>query len=100
MKTLYIAAFLVACTIQASAQQNRGLQDEKQRIRAGVVSGQLTTTEAARLRAQTAHIRAEAIQYKTNDGRIDRRERADLRRDQRKLNRRICIQKTDRQRRF
>lgn len=102
MKTrLFIAsAILCIISVSASAQNgNRSLRDENRRIKGGVVSGQLTAAEAARLKAQEASIRREAIRYKTNDGRIGPRERADLRRDQKRLDRNICRQKHDRQRR-
>jgi hypothetical protein len=103
MKLSIVIAAIVTISISAntaSAQANRSLQDEKSRIHQGVRSGELTPVEAARLKAQTANLKAEAIQYKTNDGRIGRRERADLRRDNRRLNRNIFRQKHDRQKRF
>lgn len=103
MKTRFIIAFvalLSVSAISATAQNNRGLQDERQRIHQGVQSGQLTHREAARLNAQKAQLRNEAIRYKANDGRIGPRERADLRRDNKRLNRNICYQKHDRQKRF
>jgi hypothetical protein len=103
MKLSIVIAAIVAISISAntvSAQQNRSLQDEKSRIRQGVRSGELTPVEAARLKGQTANLKREAIRYKANDGRISRRERADLRRDNRRLNRNIYHQKHDRQKRF
>jgi len=103
MKTRFIIAFvalLSVSAISATAQNNRSLQDEQQRIQQGVQSGQLTHREAARLNAQKAQLRNEAIRYKANDGRIGPRERADLRKDNRRLNRNICFQKHDRQKRF
>ena len=103
MKIRIIIAFLALLSvsaISATAQNDRGLQDERQRIHHGVQSGQLTHREAGRLNAQKEQLRNEAIRYKANDGRIGPRERADLRKDNRRLNRNICIQKHDRQKRF
>jgi len=103
MKTSIIIAFvalLSVSAISATAQNNRGLKDERQRIHQGVQSGQLTHREAAKLNAQKAQLRNEAIRYKANDGRIGPCERADLRRDNRRLNRNITYQKHDRQKRF
>ncbi len=103
MKTKLMIAFFTLLSftaINASAQNQRGFYDENQRIRQGIASGQLTVAEAARLNAQKTQLRREAIRYKTNDGRIGPLERADLRRDNRRLNKNICRQKHDRQRRY
>ena len=103
MKIRIIIAFLALLSvsaISATAQNDRGLQDERQRIHQGVQSGQLTHREAARLNVQKAQLRDEAIRYKANDGRFGPRERADLRKDNRRLSRNICIQKHNRHKRF
>ena len=86
--------------ISASAQcGKRTLRDENRRIRQGAVSGQLTGRETARLKMQEAKLRNEAIRYKTNDGKIGPLERADLRKDEKRLDRNIYRQKHDGQRR-
>lgn len=103
MKTGLIIAAVTVLSIAGTAvkaQNPNSLRDEDRRIRQGVRSGQLTPIEAARLKAQEARIRQEAIRYKMNDGRIGPLERADLRRDQRRLDRNIYRQKHDCQRRF
>ncbi|MEO5893736.1 MAG: hypothetical protein ABIQ31_26005 [Ferruginibacter sp.] len=103
MRSKFIFAIILllsASTISVSAQNNRGLRDERQRIHQGVKSGELTARETARLSREKAKLRNEAIRYKTNDGHIGPRERADLRRDNRRLDRNIYRQKHDRQRRF
>jgi hypothetical protein len=103
MKPTFILASIAFFSIvigSATAQGNPGLRDESRRIRRGVVSGQLTPAEAIRLNEQKRALRAEALRYKLNDGRIGPLERADLRRDNHRLNRNICRQKHDRQRRF
>ena len=102
MKTLSVlmgVVLLSISTITASAQNNRNFQDENQRIRQGVRSGQLTAAETYRLKQRELQIRNEATRYKLNDGRIGPRERADLRRDNRQLNRQVFRQKHDCQRR-
>jgi hypothetical protein len=100
MKSVFIIAAIVFSFISsASAQNHRGLRDENRRILQGVGSGQLTAVEAHRLNAQKRALRAEAFRYKLNDGRISPCERADLRRDSRRLGRNIWRQKHDRQRR-
>jgi hypothetical protein len=103
MKSKFIIAVVVllsALSINASAQRNRSLRDENKRIHQGIRSGQLTARETARLNGQKRQLRREAIRYKANDGHIGPRERADLRRDNRRLSRNIYRQKHDRQRRF
>ena len=93
-------AFFSIITLTVTAQNNHSSRDENRRIRQGVVSGQLTAPEVARLKIQESRLRAEAIHYRNNDGHIGPRERADLRRDNRRLSRNICRQKHDRQTRF
>lgn len=103
MKSKFIIAVVALLSVSAlnvSAQNNRSLRDENKRIDHGVASGQLTAMEASRLNGQKAQLRREAIRYKANDGRIGPRERADLKRDNRRLNKNICRQKHDRQRRY
>jgi hypothetical protein len=102
MKLKFMGAIiaLVIFSLNASAQNNRGLRDERHRIREGYHHGQLTAREAARLNREKAALRREAIRYKLNDGHIGPRERADLARDNRRLNRNIFREKHDRQRRF
>lgn len=102
MKKIMIAVvvLLSISTINASAQNNHSLRDESKRIHQGVTSGQLTAFEAVKLNAQKAQLRSEVIRYKTNDGRIGPRERADLRKDNRRLSKSICRQKHDKQRRY
>lgn len=101
MKTKFLFAAIISIAfLSVNAQSGkRSLQDENRRIRQGVKSGQLTATEAARLKTQEARLKREAIRYKRNDGVISPVERADLKRDNKKLNRNIYRQKHDRQRR-
>ena len=103
MKIRFIIAVIAVLSVSAfsaSAQNNRSLRDENRRIHQGVSSGELTRQEAIKLSMQKANLRNEAIRYKANDGHIGPRERADLRRDNRRLSRNIYRQKHDCQRRF
>jgi hypothetical protein len=99
-RIITVIAFFSIITLSVSAQNNQSLRDENRRIRQGVVSGQLTASEVTRLKIQESRLKIEALRYKCNDGRIGPRERADLRRDNRRLNRNIFRQKHDRQTRF
>ena len=104
MKTFVSVIAMAICsfaTIRVSAQNNNpGLQDENKRIYQGVTSGELTVAETKRLKFEKSQLKAEAYNYKQNDGHIGKWERADLRRDNRKFSRDIYHQKHDRQRRF
>ncbi len=103
MKNLFsIAIIIISCAtvLSANAQNKIGLRDETRRINQGVTSGQLTPTETRQLNAQKAQLKAEAVCFKRNDGRISRRERAILKKDNRQLNQNIAVQKNDAQRRF
>ena len=72
------------------------IKNDKQRIRQGVKSGELTRAEAARLKAQTAEVKQERKEIKA-DGVVTTEERKDLRQDKKKLSRRIYRQKHDAQ---
>lgn len=101
MKFIIAAVALLSISaMNVSAQHNRSFRDENQHMRQGMRSGQLTYRETARLNAQKHQLRREAIRYKANDGYISSRERADLRRDNWRLDRNIYQQKHDRQRRY
>jgi hypothetical protein len=96
---LFFIALLLS--VSSFAQVGRGsLQDERQQIRRGFISGQLTAPEMLRLNQQARCIQAKTQAFRTNDGRISMRERAILRRDHRRLDRQIALQRFDRQRRF
>jgi len=99
-RTIFAIAIFSIITLTVTAQNNRSLRDENRRIRHGVISGELTASETARLKIQESRLRAEAYRYKNNDGRISFQERADLRRDNRRLSRNIFRQKHDSQIRF
>ena len=102
MKVKFLIPAAIGClTIISSAalSQNRSLQDENRRIREGVRYGQLTEGETVRLKAQESKLKTEALRFKANDGRIGPVERTKLRGDEKRLDRNICRQKHDAQRR-
>ena len=87
-----------AATAQASttAKPVSSIKNDRQRIRQGVKSGELTRAEAARLKVQTAQVRQERKEIKA-DGVVTTEERKDLRQDKKKLSRKIYRQKHDAQ---
>jgi len=91
---LTLAGFL-ALTASSEASINGREHRQRQRIREGVQSGQLTNREAARLAREQATIRREEHLYRANDGRLGPRERADLRRDLRRSSHDVYRQKHD-----
>jgi uncharacterized membrane protein YebE (DUF533 family) len=93
-KLFLAAAILFGIGISsASAQIRQHGQDQRQRIRQGVRSGELTRTETANLARQQAHIRRETVAAKRNDGVITQCERRDIRQDQRQASRNIYRKK-------
>ena len=98
MKQKLLIALIAIFTISTAAAQLR--PGENRLIRRGFTNGQLTAAEAHRLNAEKRALKLEALRYKATDGRISPCERKDLRRDNRRLNRRTFIQKHNRQRRF
>lgn len=78
--------------------QGRNNRNERNGIRRGVRSGQLTRNEARELRQQRRQIRQERRTYRS-DGNYTRDERRDIRRDRRELGRDIRRERRDDDRR-
>ncbi len=91
---LSTAAYTSNAQTATSARRASTIKNDRQRIKQGVKSGELTKPEAARLAAQTAKLKNEKEAYKA-DGVVTREERKDLRKDQAKVSRRIYRQKHD-----
>jgi hypothetical protein len=95
-----ISFTLLICFTEASAQNTPAVdqrQDlQRQRIREGVASGELTRQEAANARHDQRKIRRTERRAKA-DGVVTTRERAGLHRQQNKANREIRRDKHDRQ---
>jgi hypothetical protein len=87
-------SFAQTTTTTTTAKPVSTLKNDRQRIRQGVKSGELTKAEAARLKVQTAKVNQERKDYKS-DGVLTTEERKDLRQDKKKLSRRIYKQKHD-----
>ena len=97
LKSILALAIITIFSVNANAQtanSNRPvstIKNDRQRIKQGVNSGELTTVEAARLKAQTAKLAKERRDYKV-DG-ISPEERKDLRQDKKQLSRKIYRKK-------
>jgi uncharacterized protein YdeI (BOF family) len=76
---------------------NERQQNQRERIRDGVQSGELTGVEAARLRRQDAQIRLNAAPARQSGGEFTPRERARIQRQLNRESRRIYRQKHDAQ---
>lgn len=98
--TLAAAALLVAAGSAYAGNRDPGVNHRQahqhMRIDHGVLSGQLTARETARLRAAQRAIAFEERVYK-RDGHLTARERADLNRDLNAASRDIYRQKHDAQ---
>jgi peptidoglycan hydrolase CwlO-like protein len=87
-------SFAASAQTTTTAKPVSTIKNDRQRIRQGVQSGELTKAEAARLKAQTAKVNQERKDYKA-DGVVTTEERKDLRQDKKRLSRRIYKQKHD-----
>jgi hypothetical protein len=77
----------------ASAQIKQHAQNQRQRIKQGVQSGELTKRETVNLVRQQNQIRKEVREAKTNDGVITPVERREIKQDQRQASRNIYRKK-------
>ncbi len=91
-----IASYNTSAQTTQTAKPVSTIKNDRQRIRQGVRSGELTKAEAARLKVQTAKVNQERKDYK-EDGVVTTEERKDLRKDKKRLSRKIYKQKHDRQ---
>ena len=96
VSVLLTGAFVVGLSAVSFAGINGRQYRERQRIRQGIHSGELTRLEARRLGTQQARIRAYE-HYARRDGFISGRERARLDRGLDRASRNIYRQKHDRQ---
>jgi hypothetical protein len=76
---------------------NERQQNQRERIRQGVQSGELTPVEAARLRRQDAQIRLNEARARQSGGEFTPQERARIQRQLNRESRRIYRQKNDAQ---
>jgi hypothetical protein len=95
---LVIAAFLAAGTSPVLAKSIRKRQAQQEhRIERGIKTGKLTGKETTRLRNQQNLIKVERAQA-LQDGRMTRRERTDIRHDQKRLSKDIRHKKHNKRR--
>jgi len=93
--TLCVAG-LISGTAYAASPVNRREHNQRERIRQGVQSGELTRIEAARLKAEQERIRAAEARAKAN-GSVSAREAARLDHRLDAASKQIFRQKHDRQ---
>jgi hypothetical protein len=95
---LSVVALLLAGSTDAFAQGRYRVRyndrQDRQRVRRGVRSGQITRDEAREIRERERQIRAERRSYRS-DGTITREERREIRRDERGQDRFIRQQRHD-----
>ena len=84
-------ALLLAGSAETFAQRRN---NDRQRIRRGIYSGQITRDEARAIRERERQLRAERRAYRS-DGTLTREERREIRRDEREQDRYIRSQRRD-----
>jgi hypothetical protein len=93
MKAKFLWMIIVVLGItSANAQIRHRAQNQHQRIRQGVKSGELTRAEAKNLRGNEKDIHHD-IKDAKSDGKITRAERKDIKKDERKNSREIYRKK-------
>ena len=95
---LGVIALLLGGAAETFAQRRNGERSDRQRIRSGIRSGQITREEAREIRERERQIRAERRGYRS-DGVLTREERREIRRDEREQDRYIRSQRRDDDRR-
>jgi len=103
---ILIAAFLSASAFATASAHAAGCaapinarqSNQDVRLARGVVSGELTLVETARLNARQNHIERVESRYRRNDGHLGRAERCDLNRRLNSSSKQISRNKHDRQR--
>ena len=91
---LGMMALLMGGATEALAQRRGDNRTDRQRIRRGVRSGQITRDEARQIRERERQLRAERRAYRS-DGVLTREESREIRRDEREQDRYIRSQRRD-----
>ncbi len=90
LASISVCTVAAAQTEQKPAPVNQRLENQRDRIQAGVKDDQLTKGEATHLRADDAAIHAEEKVYRqANDGKLTNRERKQLNRQLNRTSRQI-----------
>ncbi len=71
-------AFILTAAIAFAGPYDREIADQQRAIDRGKASGKLTHNEAATVQDNLNHIKGRLDQFRGNDGRLDRRERASI----------------------
>lgn len=91
---LSVIALLLGGASEVAAQGRRDNRSDRERIRRGIRSGQITRDEARQIRERERQLRAERRTYRS-DGTLTREERREIRRDEREQDRYIRSQRRD-----
>ncbi|HEX8129356.1 MAG TPA: hypothetical protein VF527_09665 [Pyrinomonadaceae bacterium] len=91
---LSVIALLLGGASEASAQWRRDNRSDRERIRRGIRSGQITREEARQIREREQQIRA-ARRASRSDGVLTREERRQIRRTEREQDRYVRSQRRD-----
>jgi hypothetical protein len=99
MKKIVLSSFFVLFLAGMAYAQNTPVADERQqnqrsRIKQGVVSGEVTRAEAAKLKSEQRRIRRTENRAKA-DGQVTRNERVNIQRKQNQASRKIRREKHD-----
>jgi len=90
-----LAVGFTVSTPALAAEADRRQVKQQARIVEGAKSGELTTSEAARLQAQHNAVDRQVERARADDGKLDPVEKARIEKKQDRLNRRIVKQKHD-----
>lgn len=88
--TLILVAFAAT---SANAQVRKHAHNQRERIKQGVKSGELTKKEAKNLTQDQKEIHKDIKDAKTDDGKIDKQERKEIRKEQKQESRKIYRKK-------
>jgi hypothetical protein len=94
LKFLFASLILVALTaVTAEAQPRVRAKNQRERIKQGVRNGELTRSETKNLVQDQKELRSDIKEAKKDDGKIDKEERKDIRKEQNKNSRKIYRKK-------
>lgn len=100
LATQLTAIVTIICSASSVAATINERQDNQQtRIQQGVVNGELTKRETAKLSQQQIELQRKEMRFKS-DGQFTKKERALVQRDLNRQNKAIYRQKHDQQQRF
>ncbi len=92
-KTILLVAAFFTCSIAANAQANN---TQKQRIKQGVKSGEITKAEADKIREERKEVRAEVKEAKADDT-VTKEEKKDIKKERKDANKAIVRAKHNKQ---